>query len=303
MWKLSNRIVCLCAKSPISEQRMMDALTTFLNNFFTTRAAKFDSPLLVDVNKPLYSGSIWAHAHKQKRCTRLPDYKVDAMLDFYDSVSDNYIQDGFTISETEEDAPVPWYPWSPHNPDDHNSDDADEEEDDNQSNEDDQDEINPDRNGDDDDSSSGGYDHYMDEVNADNFIADDRPPIPTDGRSSLYAGVEVDYSRSATSAAGEETDSSFSADQSDNFHSLSSYSSGFYQNSVHSFPDDASEFYMPNLFYEIPNVPPSDAMMEKILLMSRISSFLMCLIIHHIKTFLRYLVLLVLNLVMLLVML
>ncbi|CAI9094572.1 OLC1v1030332C1 [Oldenlandia corymbosa var. corymbosa] len=39
-----------------------------------------------------------AHAHKKKRWTCLPDYKVEQMLDFYDSVPDEYVQDGFTIS-------------------------------------------------------------------------------------------------------------------------------------------------------------------------------------------------------------
>ncbi|CAI9094931.1 OLC1v1030763C1 [Oldenlandia corymbosa var. corymbosa] len=190
-----------------------DALTTFLNNFFAARAAQFDSPLLVDVNKPLCSGAIRGHAHKQKRSTRLPEYKVAAMLDFYDSVPDTYIQDGFTISETDEETPVPWYPWSPHNPDDHQLDNADEEDDGNQSDDPDQDDINPDNNNDEDESLSGGSDQFMDEINADNFVDDDGPPIQVEGRSSLYAGVEVDYSRSSAPAAGEDTVSSLSGDQ------------------------------------------------------------------------------------------
>ncbi|CAI9110057.1 OLC1v1010019C1 [Oldenlandia corymbosa var. corymbosa] len=206
--------------------------------------------------------SLLRKSSKKKRSTRLPDYKVAAMLDFYDSVPDTFIQDGFTISETDEETPVPWYPWSPHNPDDHQSDDADEKDDGNQSDDVDQDDINPDNNDNDDDFSSGGSDQFMDEINADNFVDDDGPPIPVEGRTSLYAGVEVDYSRSAAPAAGEDTNSSFSTDQSESFHSFSSYSSEFYQHSVHSFPDDASEFCMPNSFYEILDVPPSDAMME-----------------------------------------
>ncbi|CAI9096810.1 OLC1v1033031C1 [Oldenlandia corymbosa var. corymbosa] len=209
--------------------------------------------------KPLYSGTLRAHAHKKKHSTRLPEYKMAAMLDFYDFVPDNYIQDGFTISETEEQTLVPWYPWSPHNPDDHQSDAESEEEDDNQSEDSDQDDSDS---HDDDDSSSGGSDQFMAAVNAENFVEEDGPPAPVDGRSSLYAGVAVDYSRHAAPAAGEDTDSSFSAEPGDSLHSLSSHSFEFYQGSVHSFPDDASEFYMPHSFYEIPEVPPSNAMLD-----------------------------------------
>ncbi|CAI9091160.1 OLC1v1026112C1 [Oldenlandia corymbosa var. corymbosa] len=250
-----------------------DALTTFLSNFFAARAAQFHSPFVSRCK----SGNV------NQRSTRMPEYKMAAMLDFYDSVPDNYIQDGFTISETDEETPVPWYPWSPHNPDAHQSDAENEEDYDNQSDDLDQDDSDPDNanHNDDDDSSSGGSDQFMAAINADNFVDDDGPPIPVNGRSSLYAGVAADYSRRAAPATGEDTDSSFSADPGDSFHSLSSHSSEFYQGSVHSFPDDASEFYMPHSFYEIPDAPPSDAMVEN-------PSYVLDFIIPHVSDYPPY---------------
>ncbi|CAI9112431.1 OLC1v1012881C1 [Oldenlandia corymbosa var. corymbosa] len=95
---------------PLNRCYMMEdqQLENFLNTFFLAKAAKFDSPMFIDVNQPLYTGSLRAHAHKKKRSTLLPDYKVQDMTHYYATVPDHYIEDGFTISEVEDGEPAPW---------------------------------------------------------------------------------------------------------------------------------------------------------------------------------------------------
>ncbi|CAI9102470.1 OLC1v1000749C1 [Oldenlandia corymbosa var. corymbosa] len=173
---------------------------------------------------------------------------------FYDSVSDEYIQDGFQISEFEEDGPVPWHPWSLHNPDDSN---PDEDGHNSKPGDDDQE----DSDSDDNHGNGGGNmdgDHFMADLNADNFYDGDGPPIHVDGRLNLYADVEVDYTRMVVPTAGEDTDSVYSVGPGDSFHSFSSQSSEFTHNTESYFPDDASDLNMPVSVYAILDVPPSE---------------------------------------------
>ncbi|CAI9097102.1 OLC1v1033424C1 [Oldenlandia corymbosa var. corymbosa] len=50
--------------------------------------------------------------------------------------------------------------------------------------------------------------------------------------------------------------------QGDSFHSLPSYLSASSENSDASVPDDDSVFYMPSSFYEMPDIPPAEDMLD-----------------------------------------
>ncbi|CAI9094667.1 OLC1v1030445C1 [Oldenlandia corymbosa var. corymbosa] len=77
-----------------------------LDAFFTEKEIQNGSPLYIDPNRPLFTGSMCAHGHKKRRCTRIMFNKYLQLQDFYEHVPEHYVQDGFQITKLDEAHPA-----------------------------------------------------------------------------------------------------------------------------------------------------------------------------------------------------
>ncbi|CAI9106192.1 OLC1v1005277C1 [Oldenlandia corymbosa var. corymbosa] len=199
--------------------------------------------------KPLYTSSLRAHTHKKKRSTFIPNLKAEQMMEYYSRVLEFYVQDGFTITDLEEDERVPWYSTQSSGGDDNDSDD----------------DSNP--GGHDDANQGDDDDDYQADINADNFYNDDLPPqnglLPTyqmRGPSEAISLVYYDPSRMAALAAEDFPPSPVMHSESEQNAQptvLPDLSSEGTPESFHSF--NSNHFYMPQSFYTIPeNAPPEN---------------------------------------------
>ncbi|CAI9118725.1 OLC1v1020329C1 [Oldenlandia corymbosa var. corymbosa] len=221
-------------------------LNQFLDQYFLEKAVKNNSPLLIDATTPMFSESMRAHGHKKKRCSRIRDDKYLHMRDYYSSVPEHFIHDGFQITELDEPEPSAWHPADiPEDDDDNDDDDAN---DHNKNDDDHHNNGNPD-NG--DGYSSGGF-------HPDDYLSDDyttpRSYATQNGfrDNSIYAKER--FAAPAAMATEDVVESDLPSEGT--FHTLNSQ---FARNGYQGFfQGESSALEMSDSFYLIPDVPPPE---------------------------------------------